>query len=308
VQLRAEPDSTVSHTAAPTAGPHRLDIAGRNDPGDNYMEIIMQAIQTQPSPSAPAASIVTTAERPQRATGLGVVYAIASYAVGMASLGYFGAFVHNVLVPKGVDDGTPRGLAAALAIDIGLMILWGLQHSVMARQSFKDLWTKVIPAHTERATYVLATGIALGAVMWGWSPIAGVVWHVQAEAARVTIWAVCGAGWLLLLLASFEIDHFELFGLKQPVQALRGVRTEAPDFERRYIYRVVRHPIQTGVLAAMWASPDMSVGHLVFALLMTVYVFIGLYFEERALVRRFGDTYRQYRREVAMLVPFTRYL
>jgi protein-S-isoprenylcysteine O-methyltransferase Ste14 len=264
----------------------------------------MTATQIQPA----QVGRPTTSPQTRSASPLGVVYAIASYAAGMASLLYFGGFVHNLLVPKGVDDGTPRSFAAALAINVGLILLWGLQHSVMARQGFKDVWTRLIPAHTERATYVLFTGIALGIVMWGWSPMPGVVWHVESGAARIGIWGLCGAGWLLLLVASFEIDHFELFGLKQPVQALRGVTSQEAPFQRRFIYRVVRHPIQTGVLAAMWASPEMSVGHLVFALLMTAYVFVGLYFEERALLRRFGDTYRQYRREVAMLVPFTRYL
>jgi protein-S-isoprenylcysteine O-methyltransferase Ste14 len=188
------------------------------------------------------------------------------------------------------------------------VLLWGVQHSVMARPAFKRIWTRIIPAHTERATYVLASALGLGVLMAGWQPIAGGVWHVDAPAARVAIWAVAACGWGLLLAATFEIDHFALFGVKQPLLALRGKTLPKAELRTKLIYRFVRHPIQTGILVGMWATPDMTASHALFAGLMTAYVMVGLYFEERELVREFGEGYREYRRRVAKLIPFTKVL
>lgn len=250
---------------------------------------------------------VPPGSRSGKGTALGLAYAVCCYAVFLGVFLYFIAFLNNLLVPKGIDDGLALGAGLAAVIDIGVVVLWGLQHSVMARPRFKAVWTNVIPPHTERPTYVLASALALGIVMAAWTPIDGIVWHVDGT-GRYALWALQGLGWVLLLAATFEIDHFELFGLKQPWLALKGRQPSSRPLEARFLYRVVRHPIQTGVLVGMWATPNMTVSHGLFAGLMTLYIFVGLYFEERDLVRQFGEHYQQYRKDVAKLVPFTRYL
>lgn len=237
-----------------------------------------------------------------------MAYSVLCYAAFQASFLYFILFLNNLWVPKGIDNGASFGLGAAVAIDVGLVLLWGVQHSVMARGRFKQAWTRVIPAHAERATYVLASAVALAIVMIGWVPVEGTVWSVQNTAGRYALWGAQAAGWALLLAASFEIDHFELFGLKQAWYGRRGEPMPEVPFRTRAIYRAVRHPIQTGVVVGMWCTPDMTASHALFAGAMTGYVLIGLYFEERDLTARFGEQYRDYRRKVAKLIPFTRYL
>lgn len=262
---------------------------------------------TQPfSESAKSSSISASTSRSGGVGGL--AYAATCYAVFQAGFAYFVGFLNNVAVPKGIDDGPQLGAGAAVAVNVGLVLLWGVQHSLMARGWFKRWWTRVIPAHTERATYVLASVLALGIVMAGWAPIEGTLWQVESFAGKLAIWALAACGWTLLLVSSFEIDHFALFGLKQPWLAYKGRTAAQPKFQTRWIYRVVRHPVQTGVLVGMWATPSMTWGHLLFASLMTVYVLIGLHFEERALIRELGDEYRSYMKRVARLVPFVRFL
>jgi protein-S-isoprenylcysteine O-methyltransferase Ste14 len=238
-----------------------------------------------------------------RGTILGVLYAGACYLVFQGTFVYFILFVNGAWVPKGVQDGVLRPVPIALAIDLGLVLLWGLQHSVMARRSFKERWTRLVPPHVERATYGLASALALGVVMIGWSPIAGTVWVVESSFARGAILALQVGAWLLLVAASFEIDHYETFGLKQPLQAMRGRSGDPIDFQAKRIYRIVRHPIQTGIFVGIWAAPEMSWSRFVFASLMTVYIFVGLYFEERDLIREFGERYRRYQAEVPRLLP-----
>ena len=237
-------------------------------------------------------------------TAAGLAYAILCYAAFQATFAYFILFLNGVLVPKGIDDGVARALPVALAFNLGLVVLWGLQHSVMARKGFKERWTRLVPAHTERATFCLASSVALMVVMLGWTPTGGIVWQVDSPLARIAIFALQAAGWLLLLAASHEIDHYELFGLKQPFYALKGKTMPKPEFQAKRIYRFVRHPIQTGVFIGMWAAPTMSASHLMFAGLMTVYILVGLFFEERDLVRQFGQRYLQYQREVPRLLPW----
>jgi protein-S-isoprenylcysteine O-methyltransferase Ste14 len=225
-------------------------------------------------------------------TAAGFGYAILCYAAFQAAFAYFILFLNGVLVPKGIDDGAVRALPVALALNLGLIVLWGLQHSVMARKGFKERWTRVVPAHTERATFCLASSVALMVVMLG------------TTIARYAILGLQAAGWILLLAASHEIDHYETFGLKQPFYAMKGKSIPEPDFQTKRIYRFVRHPIQTGIFVGMWAAPTMSASHLMFAGLMTVYILVGLYFEERDLVRQFGERYLRYQREVPRLLPW----
>ncbi len=239
-----------------------------------------------------------------RGTAAGFVYAILCYLCFQAAFVYFILFLNGVLVPKGVDDGTVRALPVALAINLGLVLLWTLQHSVMARKSFKARWTRVVPPHTERATFCLASSVALMVVMLGWAPVEGTVWTFDSAVARGAIFSLQAAGWILLVAASHEIDHYELFGLRQPFYAMKGKRMPEFHFQAKRIYRFVRHPIQTGVLIGMWAAPTMSSSRLMFACMMTGYVLVGLYFEERDLVRQFGERYRRYQREVPRLVPW----
>lgn len=236
----------------------------------------------------------------------GFAYALLCYTAFQASFAYFILFLNGVLVPKGVDDGVVRTLPVALALNLGLIILWGLQHSVMARKGFKERWTRVIPAHTERATFCLASSVALMVVMLGWTPVAGIAWEIESAVARSVVIGVQAAGWILLVAASYEIDHFETFGLKQPFYAMKGKVVPEPEFQTKRIYRFVRHPIQTGIFVGMWAAPTMTASRLVFASLMTAYILVGLYFEERDLTRQFGKRYVRYQREVPRLIPWKR--
>lgn len=245
--------------------------------------------------------------RPQgspRGTAAGFAYAAVCYAASQAAFAYFILFLNGVLVPKGIDDGVARSLPVALALNLGLLALWGLQHSVMARRGFKERWTRLVPAHTERATYCLASAVALMVVMLGWTPTGGVAWAFDSALVRNGIMGLQAVGWMLLFAASFEIDHYETFGLKQPFYAMKGKSMPEFHFQTKRIYRFVRHPIQTGIFIGMWAAPTMSSSHLMFASLMTVYILVGLYFEERDLVRQFGERYRRYQREVPRLLPW----
>lgn len=239
-----------------------------------------------------------------KGTAAGFAYAMFCYAAFQATFVYFILFLNGVVVPKGIDDGVARSLPIALALNLGLVVLWGLQHSVMARKSFKERWTRIVPAHTERATFCLASVVALMVVMLGWTPTVGAVWEVDSALVRNAIIGLQAAGWILLLAASHEIDHYELFGLKQPFYAMKGKSMPEHHFQTKRIYRFVRHPIQTGVFIGMWAAPTMSTSHFMFASLMTVYILVGLYFEERDLVRQFGDRYRRYQRTVPRLLPW----
>lgn len=232
-----------------------------------------------------------------------IAYALFCYACTHLGLGTFILYVNDVLLPFGVNDPATLAWPAALAINVGLIVGWGLQHSVMARGRFKRWWTSIIPAYTERATYCLASAIALFAVCALFQPLPGMAWALQGDAVRVGLTALGLSGWVLLLLASFEIDHFELFGLRQAFDARAGRRPAPATFKAGPIYARVRHPIQTGLLFGMWLTPTMSMTRLVFASLMTIYVLVGLYFEERDLVRSFGQRYVAYMAAVPRLLP-----
>lgn len=209
------------------------------------------------------------------------------------------------LVPYSVDAGRPAGpLAAALTIDLVLIALFGLQHTVMARQGFKAWWTRIVPRAAERSVYVLLSSVVLIVVMWQWRPIAEpVIWHADAAWTAALGWGVMIAGVGILLLSTFLIDHFELFGLKQAWAALTRRAFRQPSFKTPFLYRWVRHPLYVGWLGVFWGTPHMSLGHLVFAAGMSAYILIAIRYEERDLVSFHGEAYERYREEVPMLVP-----
>ncbi len=231
-----------------------------------------------------------------------LVYGVTCYALFNASFLYLAGFLLDLFVPKAINDGFATPLGQAIAINIGLVFLFGFFHSLMARQRFKKWWITIVSADAERSTYVLQSALFLSFAMWQWRPMPGVIWHVDGMAAAIA-YALFALGLGLVLLATFLIDHFELFGLRQIWSANANTAMPEPRFRAPGLYRFVRHPMQLGVILLLFATPHMTVGHLLFAGLMTLYVMIGLWFEERSLLREFGDVYRVYQRQVPMLIP-----
>lgn len=232
------------------------------------------------------------------------LYGVAAYAAGVAALVYLIGFCGGVPVPKSVDAGAAAPLAQALLVDLLLPGLFGVQHSVMARGAFKRWWTRMVPQPVERSTYVLATSLVLAFVFWQWRPIPGpVVWRIGNPAAAQLLWAIFWLGWALVLLSTFLINHFELFGLQQVFARLTGREMHASEFRTPLLYRYVRHPLYLGLLLGLWGVPVMTSGHLLFSMGLTSYIFIGIWFEERDLIAQFGERYRRYRAEVGMLLP-----
>ena len=235
---------------------------------------------------------------------LSLLYGVAAYVACQAAMLYFIGFSANLIVPKSVDGGTSAPWPQALGIDLLLIVLFGVQHSVMARRGFKQWWTRVVPPVVERSTFVVATCGVLALMFWLWVPIVEpVAWRVEQRAAVVLLWSVFGLGWTLVMLSTFAIDHFELFGLRQVFAPLAGRPAPEPQFRMPFLYRYVRHPLYLGLLLGFWAVPVMTAGRLLFAIGLSTYTLVGLAFEERDLVRQFGDRYRRYREQVGMLVP-----
>ncbi len=229
-------------------------------------------------------------------------YAIASYAVFLVSSLYAVGFVGNYLVPKSIDVGGAANSSEAIAVDLLLFGIFSIQHSVMARQAFKRWWVKILPVACQRSTYVLLSSLILLLLFWQWRPIPVPVWQVDGIAAWLLI-GVYGLGWSIVFASTFMIDHFDLSGLRQAFFALRGAEVPGQSFRTPLLYRIVRHPLMLGFLLAFWAAPEMTAGHLLFAIMTTGYILVGLQFEERDLIARFGAAYRQYRRRVPMLLP-----
>jgi len=241
------------------------------------------------------------------ARALTLLYGVGSYLFFFGTFVYLIGFVGNWVVPKGIDDGTPAAsVGAAVAITVLLLSLFAVQHTIMARPAFKEVWTRWVPWHVERSTFVLLSTAILAFMAWQWRPLPEPVWHVENPLAAGLLAAVSLAGWGIVLVATFLIDHFELFGVKQTVSYTLGRPLDRPMFVERLFYRWVRHPLMLGFLIAFWATPTMSQGHLLFAVVTTLYVLIAIQIEERTLVHLHGEQYRNYQRRVSMLLPFGR--
>jgi protein-S-isoprenylcysteine O-methyltransferase Ste14 len=237
---------------------------------------------------------------------ISVVYALAAYVFFLGTFLYAVGFVGNIGVPRTIDHGPEAPAVLALAIDVALLGVFAVQHSVMARPAFKRWWTRWVPPPIERSTFVVFASAALALLLWQWRPIPAVIWEIRDGAAAIAVQAVFWAGWGVLLVSTFLINHFELFGLRQVYALLADEPIPDPEFRTPLFYRYVRHPIYLGFVLSFWAAPVMTAGHLLFAVMTTGYILVGIWFEERDLVAQFGDRYRRYRRQVGMLLPHRR--
>lgn len=233
-------------------------------------------------------------------------YGVACYVVFLATFLYAVAFIGNFGTPTSLDGPATTPLPVALAINAGLLALFAVQHSVMARKWFKERWTRIVPWPIERSTYVLFSSLALILLFWLWAPMGGIVWSVENAAGRAVLLTLFAFGWTLVLVSTFLIDHFDLFGLRQVWLYLVGRPYTSRSFTTPGPYRLVRHPLYVGWFFAFWMTPTMTVAHLVFAIATSAYILVAIQFEERDLVREFGPTYENYRGRVPMLVPFAR--
>ena len=234
---------------------------------------------------------------------LAFLYGFASYVLFLGTFLYAIGFVTGLPVPKTIDDGPVVPLTEALIVNVLLMSLFAIQHSVMARQGFKRWWTQFVSPAVERSTYVLFATLALLLLLWQWRPIPTVIWQVADPAVAMSLVVLSLFGWVIVLTSTFLINHFELFGLQQVVMNLAGRRAGETHFKTPVLYKLVRHPIYLGFIIAFWATPVMTVGHLLFAVVTTAYIFVGIWLEERDLVAMFGDEYRRYRQRVGMVFP-----
>lgn len=235
---------------------------------------------------------------------LAVTYGVSAYLFFLGTFIYAIGFAGNIGVPKGIDDGIISPLPVAIAINVALLLVFALQHSVMARQGFKRMWTRFVPHSIERSTYVVAATLALALLLWQWRPITGIVWDLRGTVVGTILSVLFVVGWLILLASTFLVNHFELFGLAQVWAYARGYELPKPAFRTPGLYRLVRHPLYAGFVIAFWSAPVMTVGHLMFSVATTGYILMGIFFEERDLIRAFGQRYREYRQRVPMLIPF----
>lgn len=233
---------------------------------------------------------------------LAVLYGTLCYTLFLVVFLYLIAFVGG-LVPRSVDNALPAPVGWAVLIDVVLVTLFAVQHSVMARPAFKRWWTRVVPEPIERSTYVLAASLVLVLLYWQWRELPTVVWDVTWTPARLGLWALFFLGWAIVLASTFMINHFELFGLKQVLAAWRARPSAETGFRTTLLYRVVRHPLMLGFIIAFWAAPTMTAGHLLFAAVMTGYILLALQIEEHDLMAALGTQYAEYRKRVPMLIP-----
>ncbi len=237
---------------------------------------------------------------------LTVGYGAAAYLLFLAVFLYLVAFLGNFWVPRTVDHGLSAPIGQAVLVNMVLLGLFGLQHSVMARPGFKARWTRLVPPSIERSTYVMLSNVVLVLLYWQWRTMPAVIWEVELPLGRLALWTLFWLGWAIALASTFMINHFDLFGLRQVYLAWHAKPYTDLDFRVRFFYRLVRHPLMFGFLIAFWAVPTMTAGHLLFSIAMTGYILIATHFEERDLVAALGDDYRNYRREVPALLPLGR--
>ena len=230
-------------------------------------------------------------------------YSLVAYVIFLGVFSYAIAFVGDFLVPKTINSGPVEALVPSLLINAGLLGVFAVQHSLMARPAFKRMWTRLVPKDVERSTYVLFASAALALVLWQWRPLPQIVWSVTDPMMAGAITALMWAGWAIVLLSTYLISHFHLFGLTQGMTRLLGIKEKPANFTTPLFYRWVRHPLYLGFIIAFWAAPQMSLGHLAFAIACTAYIFIGIFLEERDLVDEFGERYETYRNNVGMVVP-----
>jgi protein-S-isoprenylcysteine O-methyltransferase Ste14 len=233
-----------------------------------------------------------------------LLYGIVSYAVFFVTFLYAIGFVEGLVVPKTIDTGAPPPSPEALIVNLILMSLFAIQHSVMARPRFKRWWTQWVPKSIERSTYVLLASLALALLCWQWRPMPALIWNVDHPDIAMGLISLSLVGWVIVLTSTFLINHFELFGLQQVTSNLTGRPMPEPRFRTPLYYQFVRHPIYLGFIIAFWATPTMTMGHLLFAAVTTAYIIVGILLEERDLIDVFGDDYRHYRTRVSMLVPW----
>ena len=234
---------------------------------------------------------------------LAFLYGTAAYLLFLGAFLFAIGFVTGLPVPKTIDTGPVVPVTEALIVNLLLMSLFAIQHSVMARKGFKRWWTQFVPPAIERSTYVLFATLALIALLWHWRPIPTVVWEVTDPTVAMALTGLSLFGWIVVLSSTFMINHFELFGLHQVVNNLIGRKMGEIRFKTPMLYKLVRHPIYLGFIIAFWAAPVMTMGHVLFAAVTTAYIFVGIMLEERDLVAEFGDEYRDYRERVGMIVP-----
>jgi protein-S-isoprenylcysteine O-methyltransferase Ste14 len=232
-----------------------------------------------------------------------LVYGVLAYAAFLGAFLYAMGFVSGLVVPKTVNSGTDGPLVSSIAINVLLLGLFAVQHAVMARTAFKKRWTRIVHPAIERSTFVLATCACLALVFWLWQPMTATVWHVDHAAGRAVLYGVAAGGWLLVLYSTFLIDHFDLFGLRQVILYWRRIPYTHHPFVERSLYRVVQHPLMVGFLVAFWATPTMTAGHLLFAIVTTGYILVGTRLEERTLSAVLGEPYADYRRRTPRFVP-----
>jgi protein-S-isoprenylcysteine O-methyltransferase Ste14 len=235
-----------------------------------------------------------------------VGYGVVSYLAFVIAFLYAIGFIGNFGVPRSIDTGRTASVVPAVIINLVLLSVFAVQHSVMARPAFKRWWTQIVPQAVERSTYVLLSSLALFLLFWQWRSLPAVVWDVESAAGRLLLWVLFWVGWATVLSSTFMINHFDLFGLRQVYLAWRGEPYTELRFRMTLLYRVVRHPLMLGFVIAFWATPTMSTGHLLFAAVSTAYILVAVQLEERDLVAQLGDPYRDYRRRVSMLVPWPR--
>ncbi len=235
------------------------------------------------------------------------IYGVLAYLAFLASFSYAVGFIGGDVVPKTIDSGAPPPTAEAVLINALLLGLFAVQHSIMARPGFKRRWTRWVPPPAERSNFVLIASLILGLMFWQWRPMPTVIWQIEHPAGAAVLRGLFAVGWLIVLYASFLIDHFDLFGLRQAYLHLRRREYHHPPFKTPTLYRMVRNPLMLGFLIAFWSTPVMTAGHLLFALLTTAYILVGINLEERDLARILGQDYSLYRRRTPMVLPFLKF-